>query len=119
MAVAVDSRRMGIGSAIMEEVVAQAKELDQNTLILGACEDAEPFYLSCGFEPNLFVQLQQPDRTDALKALNETDEVIWEWEGDGWSKVMLRTPEIDKDLQHTYERGFPTCHTQYVFIKHI
>ena len=118
-AVAADSRRLGIGSAMMDEVVAAAKALGQTTLILGAREDAEPFYLSCGYEPNLFIQLHEPDRAEALKALNETYEVIWEREGDGWSRLMLRTPVIDKDLQHRYDRAFPNCHTLYVFIKHI
>ena len=118
-AVAADSRRLGIGSAMMEEVVAQAKALGQNTLILGAVEEAERFYLSCGYEPNLFIQLPEPDGVGALKALNASYEAIWESEGNDWSRLMLKTPNIDKDLQHRYDRGFPNCHTSYVFIKHI
>ena len=119
VAVAADSRRKGIGSAMIQKVVTEGKKLGQNTLILGAREEAEPFYLSCGFQPNLFIQLPEPHRTDALESLNEKYEVIWESGADGWSKLMLRTPHIDKDLQHTYELEFPNCHTQYVFIKHI
>jgi len=119
VAVAGDSRRMGIGSAMMKAVEAGAREMGQHTLILAAREEAEPFYLSCGFQPNLFIQLPEPDSVERLKALNEQYEVIWESEQEGWSRLMLHTPQVDKGLQHRYEREFPACHTQCVFIKHI
>jgi GNAT superfamily N-acetyltransferase len=119
VAVAADSRRLGIGSAMMREVETQAKALGQHTLILGAREEAEPFYLSCGFRPNLFIQLPEPEAVARLKALNEQYEVEWEEEREGWSKLMLRTPQIDKPLQRTYEQVFPGCFTQYVFIKQV
>ena len=32
---------------------------------------------------------------------------------------MLAVPQIDRDLQSEYERQFPNCYTQYVFIKDI
>jgi GNAT superfamily N-acetyltransferase len=119
VAVAEDSRRMGIGSAMMKEVERQAKRLGQTTLILGAREEAESFYLSCGFQPNLFIQLSEPGSVEKLKSLNKQYEVIWESEEGGWSKLMLRTPTIDKGLQREYDRRFPNCATQYVFIKQI
>ena len=119
VAVAEDSRRMGIGSAMMKVVETRAREMGQNTLILGAREEAEPFYLSCGFQPNLFIQLPESDSVERLKALNEQYKVIWESQQEGWSRLMLRTPQIDKALQRRYEQEFPACYTQYVFIKHI
>lgn len=119
VAVAEDSRRMGIGSAMMREVEARAKDLDQDTLVLGAVEEAEPFYLSCGFQPNLFIQLPEPNLVERLESLNERYDVIWRAEQEGWSKLMLHTPEIDKGLQRRYEQEFPSCYAGYVFIKHI
>ena len=119
VAVAKDSRRRGIGSAMMEEVETRARELGQNTLILGALEEAEPFYLSCGFQPHLFIQLPEPDSVGRLETLKERYEIVWKAEQEGWSKLMLRTPKIDKRLQEKYGQMFPNSYTQYVFIKRI
>lgn len=119
VAVAEDCRRMGIGSAMLREVEVQARAFGLDTLILGALGEAEPFYLSCGFRPNLFVQLPDTDSVGRLEALNEQYEVVWRDAQEGWSRLMLRTPAIDKDLQEKYDRVFPNCHTQYVFIKQV
>lgn len=119
VAVAEDWRRMGIGSAMMQEVETRAKEIGQNTLILGAVAEAEPFYLSCGFQPNLFIQLPEPGAVERLESMNEEYDVIWKAEQEGWSRLMLRTPGIDKGLQRKYDQGFPNCSTQYVFTKHV
>jgi len=119
VAVAEDSRRMGIGTAMLKALEAQVKGVGRNTLILGARQEAELFYLSCGFQPNLFIQLPEPDALERLKALNEGYEVIWEAQEEGYSKLMLRTPMISRALQLKYEQAFPTCNTQYVFIKHL
>ena len=61
VAVVEDSRRLGVGSAMMEKIEAEAKKMGQTTLILGAREEAEPFYLRYGFQPNLFIQVPCPD----------------------------------------------------------
>lgn len=119
VAVAADSRGKGIGSAMMREIEQQAKEIGQDTLVLGALEGTETFYLGCGFQPNLFIQAPEPDSGERLRSLNQRYEVIWESQQDGWSKLLLRTPVIDKDLQREYQRRFPACSTQYVFVKHI
>jgi GNAT superfamily N-acetyltransferase len=92
VAVAADSRKMGIGKAMMREVEKQAKDIGQSTLILGSREEAEAFYLSCGFQPNLFVQLPVSGSAKKLRSLNEKYEVIWETQQEGWSKLMLHTP---------------------------
>lgn len=117
VAVGADFRRLGIGAAMMQEVEKRSRELGQDTLILGSLEEAESFYLSCGFQPNLFIQLSEPDSVERLEALNEGYEVVWKAEQEGFSKLMLRTPEIDRALQEKYNRAFPNCYTQYVFIK--
>lgn len=119
--VAVDEahRRRGIGQAMLDEVERQAKVLRQSTLILGATEDAEPFYLACGFKPHLFVQFPEASYLPQLRALNRKYDIVWEAQDGGWSRLMLRTPAIDKTLQHAYESQFPNCATQTVFIKEI
>ena len=119
VAVAAESRRQGIGAAMMKEVEKQALLVGHSGLVLGSQEDAEPFYLSCGFQPNLFVQSPDPDCLERLKSLNQKYEVIWATEQEGRAKLMLRTPEIDKPLQRRYEQEFPGCYTQYVFTKQI
>ena len=120
VAVAESARRQGVGAAMLGEVERQAKTLGQTTLILGALEEAEDFYLHCGFQPHLFIQVPEPAYVDQLKALNTKYVVVWEAQNDeGCSKLMLRTPQIDKALQAAYERQFPNCSTQTVFIKQI
>ena len=119
VAVAADMRRTSVGTSMMEKVEVEAKQMGQNTLILGSLEDAEPFYLSLGFQPNLFIQLPEPDSAERLRSLNEGYDIVGEPPQEGWSKLMLRTPEIDKPLQRKYEKAFPTCYTQYVLIKQI
>ncbi|MCL5995793.1 MAG: GNAT family N-acetyltransferase [Chloroflexi bacterium] len=119
VAVAESARRMGLGTALLAEIERQASALGQHTLILGALEEAENFYLHCGYQPHLFVQYPEPAYVSQLKALNQHYAVAWEAQEDGWSKLMLRTPKIDKALQASYERQFPNCATQTVFIKTI
>jgi DNA-binding CsgD family transcriptional regulator/N-acetylglutamate synthase-like GNAT family acetyltransferase len=119
VAVAENVRRQGVGAAMLAEVERQAKALGQTTLILGALEEAEEFYLSCGYQPFLFIQYPEPAFVSQLKTLNTQYAVAWEAQDDGWSKLMLRTPQIDKVLQASYESTFPNCSTQTVFIKEI
>ncbi len=104
---------------MMRELETHAKALGQNTLILGALEEAEFFYLNCGYQPNLFIQLHEPDSVGRLEALNEGYEIAWKAEQNGKSKLMLQMAGIDKGLQKKYNQAFPNCYTQYVFIKHI
>jgi GNAT superfamily N-acetyltransferase len=119
VAVAPSARRMGVGAALFQRLEVEASRLGQTTLLLGARQEAESFYLSCGFLPNLFIQLPEAGRLADLKGLNPGYPVAWEADEGGWSKLMLAVPQIDRDLQNEYERRFPACFTQYVFIKQI
>jgi hypothetical protein len=100
-------------------VEKQARILGQDTLILGSLEEAESFYLDCGFRPHLFIQISELDYLARLEALNPGYEVAWKAELEGSSRLMLYTPQIDKVLQGQYDRAFPNCHTQTVFIKNL
>jgi GNAT superfamily N-acetyltransferase len=113
------ARRQGIGSAMMQRIEAEARKLNQTTLILGARQEAEEFFLHCGFRPNLFIQLPEMGQVARLKHLNHQYPVIWESEEGKWTRLMLATPQVDRNLQAAYENQLPNCHTQYVFIKEI
>jgi len=104
---------------MLKDLEAQSVKLGHTTLILGAAESAEPFYLKCGFETHLFVQVPEPAFLNRLKALNTKHEVAWQAQADGWTKLLLCTHSIDKSLQARYEHEFPNCSTQIVFIKNI
>lgn len=119
VAVAEDARRRGIGSGLMWKLEIEAKALGQDTLILGGLEESEQFYLRCGYKPNLYIQLPEPGCVEQLETLNPGYAIAWKAEEYGKSKLMLHTPQIDKELQKKYNQAFPTCSTQYVFIKKI
>jgi GNAT superfamily N-acetyltransferase len=119
LAVDEDHRHQGLGKAMMDEIEKQTGETGRHTLILAAREDAEPFYLACGYQPHLFVQYPEAGYLPQLRALNRTYDIAWEGQDGGWSRLMLRTPAIDKTLQHAYESQFPNCATQTVFIKQV
>jgi hypothetical protein len=119
VAVAEEARCRGIGSAMMWKLEIEAKVLGQDTMILGGLEESELFYLKCEYKPNLYIQLPEPGCVEQLESLNPGYAIAWKAEESGKSKLMLRTPQIDKELQKKYNQAFPTCSTQYVFIKKI
>jgi GNAT superfamily N-acetyltransferase len=118
VAVSPGHRRCGIGSALMKAIEVRALRHDFTTILLGAKQDAEPFYLKCGYTPFLFIQA--PNITlDELRSLNISYPEAWSYEGDGWARLMITTPVIDRVLQQQYNERFPYCSTQTVFIKHL
>jgi len=119
VAVAIEKRGMGVGTAMMQRIEEEAKRLDQTTLIAGALRETEGFYVQCGYRPNLFIQLPEAGQAEQLKQLNQKYPVIWEAEVGKWTRIMLATPQVDRELQETYNKRFPSCNTQYVFIKEI
>ncbi len=119
VAVADDCRRQGIGAAMLRALETHTRELGQDTLLLGARKGEEPFYASCGYQPHLFIQLHEPGSVARLQALNQGYPIAWQSEEGAKSKLMLRTGQVDKDLQAKYDRAFPNCYTQYVFIKKV
>lgn len=121
-AVAVDAqyRRQGVATALISEVENRARLLQYKLVALGAVREAEPFYLSCGYHPHLFIQAPSPVSLADLQALNTQYAVAWAHEeADGWVKLMLVTPTIDRALQAQYDARFPGCSTQTVFTKQL
>ena len=119
VAVATEKRRMGVGTAMMQQIEKEAKSLGQTTLILGALQEAEGFYVQCGYRPNLLIQFPETGQAEPLKQLNRKYPIIWEAEEGKWTRIMLATLQVDRELQEAYEKKFPSCNTQYVFIKEI
>jgi ribosomal protein S18 acetylase RimI-like enzyme len=70
VAVDAECRRQGIATALLTEVENRARQLKYNLVALGAVREAEPLYLSCGYQPHLFVQAPAPITLDDLQALN-------------------------------------------------
>lgn len=103
----------------MQRMEAKAKKLGQTTLILGALREAESFYAHCGYRSNLFIQLPEAGRGEKLKQLNQKYPVIWESNEGKWTRLMLATLQVDRELQAAYEQQFPEYNMQYVFIKEI
>jgi predicted N-acetyltransferase YhbS len=118
-AVAPEERGLGVGLAMMQHIEEEAKKLNQTTLILGALQNAESFYIRCGYRPNLFIQFAEMGQLERLKQLNPQYQVVWEAEEGKWTRLMLATPQVDRNLQAAYDKQFPGCFTQYVFIKEI
>jgi GNAT superfamily N-acetyltransferase len=118
-AVAAEERGRGVGAAMIYRIEEEARKLSQTTLILGSRQEAEGFYLHCGFRPNLFIQVSQPGQLARLKQLNHQYPVVWEFQDDSCTRLMLATPIVDRELQLVYEKEFAGCGTQYVFIKEI
>lgn len=118
-AVADTERGLGVGLAMMRRVEEEARKLGQTSLILGSRQAAEGFYLRCGFLPNLFIQSPGAGRLEQLKQLNVAYPVVWENQAGEWTRLMLATRLVDRELQSAYAKQFPDCHTQYVFIKEI
>ena len=120
--VAVDPhyRRQGIATALLAEVENRARQMRYTLLALGAVQEAEPLYLSCGYQPHLFIQACSPTTLADLQALNTQYAVAWAHEeADGWVKLMLVTPTIDRSLQAEYDVRFPGCSTQTLFTKQL
>ena len=91
-AVAEDARGRGVGAAMLRRVEREAKNLQQTTLILGSLQEAEGFYLRCGFRPNLFIQLPQAGQAARLKQINRSYPVIWESRRRGMDAVDAGYP---------------------------
>jgi len=115
-------RRQYIGSSLIKSLEENSKITGINTLLLGAGEEAEAFYLKQGYTPKLFIQVQGNNAKDVfdnfIKDLSIKYRVSWKEDKDDKSKAVIETQTIDKDLQQKAD-GLPNCHSQYLFSKTI
>jgi AraC-like DNA-binding protein/N-acetylglutamate synthase-like GNAT family acetyltransferase len=117
VAVAEGYRRQGIGKRLITELASRVKEHGHPIIALGARQEAEGFYLSCGFTPTLFLQSKKHSLAE-LRAVNRSYDELWGVEADsgGWAKLMLKTPVIDEELKRRYDQLFEDCVPQTVFL---
>jgi GNAT superfamily N-acetyltransferase len=119
VAVAPLHRGAEIGRKLLSELEHRAAKLGFHHLGLGAREEAEGFYLKCGYTPFLFIQARKPVTLNELRAINTKYDEVWSYEDDTDVRLMLMTPIIDKNLQHIYDSAFPGCSTQTTFDKRV
>ena len=110
-------RKLGIGTSLIQQLEKNAVKLNKKEISLGAQGPAENFYLKIGYTPRLFIQLTSNNRIGEIKK-HIPNRVVWENTGDGFSKVIVETKGIDKDLQKNISEK-TGAHTQYLFSKRI
>jgi GNAT superfamily N-acetyltransferase len=110
-------RHSGIASSLLKELEKRAAVKGHHFLVLGALEEAEGFYLKCGYVPHLFVQAKPPLTLEKLRSFNEKYEEAWTYDDGTDIRLCLATKGIDRELQHKYNQTFPECSTQTLFTK--
>ncbi len=110
-------RKLGIGTSLIQQLEKNAVKLNKKEISLGAQGPAENFYIRLGYTPRLFIQLSGNNRLDEIKK-HISDNIVWENTGDGFSKVIVETNGVDKELQKNISEKL-NAHTQYLFSKQI
>ena len=112
-------RKQGIAAALMAELEKRVFSRGYHYLALGSAENAEGFYLKCGFTASLLIQDKHPVTLDDLRGLNTGYNEAWCYDDGTDVRLCLLTNGIDRALQHLYDRTFPGCSTQTLMGKHI
>lgn len=116
-------RRRGIGSGLLSVLEEAARDTGQSRLLLGAREEAEAFYLRCGFEPLLFVQVDGGDSARRLDGFlggeSASRAVVWKDLRAGLSKAVLLVGHLDTHLQKRVESELSGSNVGYLFTKEI
>ena len=87
---------------------------DKNQEILKSSEDMKN--VKSNLEP-AYMELKDFNQTDEIKKYIP-NKVVWENTGDGFSKVIVETKGIEKELQKNISEK-TGAHTQYLFSKRI
>ena len=118
LVVAEAARGQGIGSALLSAVEDHARTLGQESILLGAIEEAEGFYVRrSGYEPRFFIQVDGEDSCLRMRELADAANVpvLWRECVGNQAKAILATAGVDKALQARMEAA--GAHTQYLFRK--
>ena len=110
-------RKAGVGTRLILQLEQYAIQINKKEISLGAQGSAENFYLKMGYTPRLFIQITGNNRIDEIKKY-VSDNIVWENTGDGFSKVIVETKGMDKELQKNISEKTGS-HTQYLFSKRI
>ena len=108
-----------VGRSLLEHLEVNAKKKGFKKLILGARDGVESFYFKCGFSANLQIQIENDHCIDEMKEMNREYEVVDEEIKDGWTRVLLKTQQLDRQLENRYKKEFPKAYLHYVFTKEI
>ena len=110
-------QRQGIGTALLAEAERRARQRGKVRLLLGAADDAEPFYLKCGFTPRLHVDITGEESAATLQSLLAERlaayNVLWSDQGEQLSKAILDVPGLMPELRACVRSGdlaYPTGH---------
>ncbi len=116
-------RKKGIGSQLLSKLETKARETNQHTLLLGAREEAELFYVKNNYQPKLFIQLTGNDSEikldKLLQGLPEKYIVSWKNYSNNTAKAIILTKTLDKILLSLIREKLKGVHTQYLFSKQI
>lgn len=122
MAVGARDRRSGLGKKLLQKFEKSVIKMGMKRILLGAVGKAEGFYLKCGYEPKLFVQINSKDAAKKmavfLKGLDAFREVTWKDGGNDFAKVIIKTGVVDKQFQGDAAK-ITGGHTQYLFSKQL
>ncbi|UYP48820.1 hypothetical protein NEF87_005105 [Candidatus Lokiarchaeum ossiferum] len=108
-----------IGRTLLMKVEKNAKKIGFKKLILGAKEGVESFYFKCEFVANLHIQIENDHCLEELKNLNSKYEIIDEEVKEGWTRVLIKTKQLDRQLENSYKKKSPKIYLNYVFTKEI
>ena len=114
-----DFHGQNVGRSLLMYLEKNAKKTGFRKLILGARKGVESFYFKCGFSANLHIQIENDHCLDELKKIKTEFEVINEEVKDGWTRLLLKTPKLDPQIENRYKKEFPKAYLQYVFTKEI
>ncbi len=112
-------RNRGIASSLLHELEKRVQAKGYHFIVLGAEETAEEFYIKCGYASHLFIIAQPPLTLADLRSLNTKYKEAWTYDDGKVIRLSLLTPQIDKELQHKYDKTFPQCSTQVLFTKFV
>lgn len=122
LAVSDESRGSGIGSLLLDKIEKVALGNGKKSILLGARDIAEKFYLKHKYKPLLFIQLEGGNRLKELekfvKQYAPGYEITWKSKDNTFSKIIIDTKTIDKTLQGKANK-LNKSHTQYLFSKNL
>lgn len=108
-----------VGFTLLFHLENNVKQLGFRKLILGARAGAEGFYFKCGFLANLHIQVEDESCLDGLKKVNTGYPIIEEEVKEGWTRLLLKTQDLDPQLEKSYLKAYPMAYLQYAFTKEL
>jgi len=124
VAVAAPARRRGLGRAMLALAERHAAARGVSRCDLGSVDGAEPFYVACGYDVGLLVQIPpgipEPEAlVDRLLAGPLRGRDTERAEFGGWPQIRVRLPDLDARLLAVLRAAAPGVSVGYVMSKHL